>query len=73
MADGVDIDREVTADVWMRAVATDGAPQQLAKSASVPVRCDTVYSFTCIHRYFNVVVYHNKVIPQVEDCIACRR
>ncbi|XP_041988772.1 cadherin-87A [Aricia agestis] len=37
VAEGTDIDRETTTDVWFRVVATDHAPPQLAKSASVPV------------------------------------
>ncbi|XP_068626040.1 cadherin-87A isoform X2 [Battus philenor] len=37
VADGAVIDRENVTDIYLRAVATDGAPPALSKSSSVPV------------------------------------
>ncbi|CAG9580188.1 unnamed protein product [Danaus chrysippus] len=37
VAEGADIDREATSELWFRVVATDNAPPQTKKSSSVPV------------------------------------
>ncbi|PZC71795.1 hypothetical protein B5X24_HaOG212432 [Helicoverpa armigera] len=37
VAEGASLDREVTADVWLRAIASDNAPAHLRRSTSVPV------------------------------------
>ncbi|XP_061704355.1 cadherin-87A isoform X2 [Cydia pomonella] len=37
VAEGADIDREVTSDIWLRAVASDGAPPAKQKTTSVPL------------------------------------
>ncbi|XP_012545103.1 cadherin-87A [Bombyx mori] len=37
IAPGADIDREAVTEIWMRAVASDNAPQHLKRSTSVPL------------------------------------
>lgn len=37
VAPGAVIDREMAADIWIRAVAMDNAPAQIRRSSSVPV------------------------------------
>lgn len=37
VADGADIDRELTADIWLRAAASDHAPAPAKRTTSVPV------------------------------------
>ncbi|XP_073952760.1 cadherin 87A [Choristoneura fumiferana] len=42
VAEGADIDREATSDIWLRAAATDGAPPHVRRTTSVPLHIKVI-------------------------------